>query len=42
VQDGFEQAAAPGLRGRELGFELVADRQADRLGDDAVLLGERW
>jgi hypothetical protein len=41
VQDGFEQAPAPGLGGCELRFQLVAERhQFIDLGDDAVLFGE--
>jgi len=43
VEHGFEQATALGLRGGELCFELIAERQElIDFGDDAVLLGEGW
>jgi hypothetical protein len=43
VEHGFEQAAAVGLGGGELGFKPVADgRQLVDLGNDAVLLGKGW
>ena len=43
MQYGFQQAAAVGLGGGELGFQLVAQRhQFVHLGDDAVLFGEGW
>ena len=43
VQHGFQQAAAVGFGGGELGFQLVAQRhQFVYFGDDAVLLGEGW
>ena len=42
MEHGFQQAAAVGLGGGELGFELVAQgHQFVYPGDDAVLLGER-
>jgi hypothetical protein len=42
VQHCFEQPAAFGLGGRELGFQSVAYRhQFVHLGDNAVLFGER-
>ena len=40
VEDGFQQAAAFGLGGRELLFQPVAEgHQFVHLGDDAVLFG---
>src|SRR5215470_6829755 len=42
MKHGFEQTAAIGLSGGELGFELVAQgHQFVYPGDDAVLFGER-
>ena len=41
VQDGFEQAAALGLREGELRFQLVAQRhQVIHFGDDPALFGD--
>ena len=41
MEHGFEQAAAVGLGGGKLGFELVAQgHQFVYPGDDAVLFGE--
>ena len=43
VEDGFKQAAAFGLGGRELLFQPVTEsHQFVHLGDDAVLFGEWW
>ena len=43
MKHGFEQSAAVGLRAGKLRFKLVAEgHQFVDLGDDAVLLGERW
>ena len=42
MQHGLQQAAAVGLSGSELDFELVAQgHQFVHPGDDAVLFGER-
>ena len=43
MQHGFEQAAAVGSGGGELGLQLVADgHQLIDLGDDTALFGEGW
>jgi hypothetical protein len=42
VEDGFEEAAAVGVGGGELRFELVAEgHQFIDFGDDALLI-DRW
>ena len=43
MEDGFKQAAAFGLGGRELLFQPFAEgHQFVHSGGDAVLFGQRW
>ena len=43
MEKGFEKATASGICGSKTGLNTIAERhQCIYLGDDAVLLSERW